>query len=178
MSAGMQSRRYESKYFPLPECSLSAFMFSILQDRVNAFQRCRLCSQIRNGTSASKNFSSLQISNLKCQWERVYEDVIFAVEGVDARNIVCSLWIILTYNNLHIVEMTNVGRKFAFELQQHEFRGSDEDPTLIVVQKPVLNYKVSGWKFRSYRVLVVHDLKRASLVTYCRTRRISLELAL
>lgn len=61
---------------------------------------------------------------------------------MDAQNITSSLWIILTRSVLYVVDVTSSSKKFGFELEMYEFHGSDVDPTLITVQKPVYNFKV------------------------------------
>lgn len=38
--------------------------------------------------------------------------------------------------------MTSDRLKFRFDIQNHEFNSCDYDPTLIIIQKPALNFKV------------------------------------
>lgn len=84
----------------------------------------------------------MQICCLKYEWKRDNDDVLFTIEAVNAENVTIPLWITLTRRWLNVAEMTPNGRRTAYRVHTHEFKGSETDPTLIVVLKPALNLQV------------------------------------
>ena len=63
---------------------------------------------------------------------------------MNAEDISASVWIVLSIAALHVIEANDNQKRWLFNLQTHEFSDCIEDPTLICVRKPVLNFRVNS----------------------------------
>lgn len=93
------------------------------------------------------------ICDLKYHWAPEFVGVVFTGEAVDGQNLSQSLWVLVTATTLHVVDAISDSERCRFDFMSYEFKSSEQDPTLIVVERPLLNARVSYSIFTTRRVL-------------------------
>lgn len=84
----------------------------------------------------------MQICDLKYHWAPEFVGVVFTGEAVDAQNLSQSLWVLVTATTMHIVDAISDSERCRFDFMSYEFKSSEQDPTLVVVERPLLNARV------------------------------------
>lgn len=87
----------------------------------------------------------MQICDLRFHWSPEFVGVVFTGEAVDARNLLQSLWVLVTATTLHVVDAASDEERCRFDFMSYEFKSCEQDPTLIVVERPLINARVRYW---------------------------------